>query len=91
MSLANVSHNGQIVSLFDRTASQWIRLDVPSLGGYPFRLNLFGADGDNLVFEYTLSAGFFRLVRSSQKRNRNNGPEHCDRVMVATHPLNESR
>jgi hypothetical protein len=54
---------GRRAFLFDRTASQWIPLDVASLGGYPFTPRLLGADGDDLVFEYGLSAGVFRLVR----------------------------
>jgi hypothetical protein len=54
---------GRLVFLFDRTTLQWIPLDVPSLGGYPFTPRLLGADGDDLVFEYALSAGFFRLAR----------------------------
>jgi hypothetical protein len=54
---------GRVVFLFDRSSSQWTPVHVPSLGGYSFTPRLLGADGDNLVFEYALSAGFFRLVR----------------------------
>jgi hypothetical protein len=63
VSMENIEHKGRVVFLFDRTSSQWVQLNVPSLGGYPFTPRLLGADGDDLVFEYALSAGFFRLVR----------------------------
>jgi hypothetical protein len=63
VSVEGGGRKGRLVFLFDRTTSQWVPLDVPALGGYPFTPRLLGADGDNLVFEYALSAGFFRLVR----------------------------
>jgi hypothetical protein len=63
VSVGNIGRKGRLVFLFDRTTSQWIPLDVPPLGGYPFTLSLLGADGDDLVFESALSAGIFRLVR----------------------------
>ena len=63
VSLEDTAGKGQLVFLFDRAALHWIRLDVPPLGGYTFTPRLLGADGDNLVFEYALSAALFRLVR----------------------------
>ncbi len=63
VSVEDVGRKGRLAYLFDRTTSQWIPVDVPALGGYPFTPRLLGADGDNLVLEYALSAGFFRLVR----------------------------
>jgi len=62
VSVGTTGGKARLVYLFDRTTSQWILLDVPPLGGYPFTPRLLGADGDDLVFEYALSAGFFRLV-----------------------------
>jgi hypothetical protein len=65
VSVANFGPRGRLVFLFDRTAAQWIPLTVPSLGRYPSTPRLLGADGDDLVFEYALSAGFFRLAREA--------------------------
>jgi len=59
----NGGRKGRLVFLFDRANSQWIPLDVPPIGGYSFTPRLLGADGDDVVFESALSAGFFRLVR----------------------------
>jgi hypothetical protein len=63
VSVEGIGRKSQLVFLFDRTTSQWIPLDVPPLGGYPFTPRLLGADGDDVVFEYALSAGFFRPVK----------------------------
>jgi hypothetical protein len=63
VSVVNVGRAARLVFLFDRVAERWIPVEVPALGGYSFTPRLLGADGDNFVFEYALSGGFFRLVR----------------------------
>jgi hypothetical protein len=46
----------------DRATSQWIQLQVPALGGYPYAPHLLGSDGESLVFQLGQSVGFFKVL-----------------------------